>query len=117
MERLYEEFGRRLRARRKEAELTQSEVAERVGLTRTSITNIEAGRQHVVLHQLLLLASIVGVEPQDLLPREPAALEQLVSTPKTLKAIQDSKNTDDVEAIRKVLSTARTSQRRETATS
>lgn len=78
MEALYRAFGRALRNARKEAELTQKEVAQRVGLSRTAITNIERGNQHVALHQLFLLASAVGVEPAMLLPDGDAALEELV---------------------------------------
>jgi transcriptional regulator with XRE-family HTH domain len=70
---IYEEFGRRLRSARKAANLTQEDLAERVGLSRTSITNIERGRQHVPLHMLFSLATAVGVEPAELLPQKEAA--------------------------------------------
>ena len=50
------------------AKLTQEIVAGRVGLSRTSITNIEKGRQHVSLHLFLYLASAVGAHPTELLP-------------------------------------------------
>lgn len=73
MDALYEEFGTLLRRHRSDAGLTQSQVAERVGLTRTSITNIERGRQHISLHQLYLLASAVGVDPVALLPDQRTA--------------------------------------------
>jgi len=75
---LYKEFGQGLRRARKEAELTQKELAERVGLTRTSITNIERGSQHIALHQLFQLASVLGQEPAALLPDQTVALEELV---------------------------------------
>jgi transcriptional regulator with XRE-family HTH domain len=75
---LYKAFGRALRGAREDAELTQSDVAQRVGLSRTSITNIERGNQHIALHQLFLLASAVGVEPAALLPDGDVALEELV---------------------------------------
>lgn len=78
MEALYRAFGRALRKSREEADLTQREVAQRVGLSRTSITNIERGNQHIALHQLFLLASAVGVEPASLLPDGHAALDELV---------------------------------------
>ncbi len=78
MDGLYREFGRRLRSARLEADLTQREVAQRVGLQRTSITNIERGTQHISLHQLFQLASAVGVTPEELLPDQAAALEELV---------------------------------------
>jgi transcriptional regulator with XRE-family HTH domain len=116
VELLYKEFGKRVRARRNVMKLTQEELADRMGLTRTSITNIEAGRQHVVLHQLFLLASHLGVEPHELLPREPATLEELVNTPTTLRAIQGGHSPQDVEALTRVLNTARTSEQRRSPT-
>lgn len=88
MDGLYTEFGVRLRARRKEAQMTQGQVAERVGLTRTSITNIERGHQHIALHQLYLLASAVGAKPHELLPDHHAALEDLLPQP-LLEALAD----------------------------
>lgn len=88
MDGLYKEFGQLLRESRKTAKLTQSQVAERVGLTRTSITNIERGSQHISLHQLFLLASAVGVSPVALLPDQEAALEELLPK-RALRALSD----------------------------
>jgi transcriptional regulator with XRE-family HTH domain len=70
VERFYREFGRLLRQARERAEpkITQKQLADRVGLTRTSITNIELGKQHVSLHALFTLASAVGLKPSELLP-------------------------------------------------
>lgn len=67
---IYKEFGRRLRHARKTAKLTQEMLAEQVGLNRTSITNIENGRQRIPLHLLFSLATIVGVHPTSLLPKQ-----------------------------------------------
>ena len=67
---LYKEFGRRLHDARKKAELNQGDLAERVHLSRTSITNIEKGRQHISLYQLYLLSAALGLEPHDLLPEK-----------------------------------------------
>jgi transcriptional regulator with XRE-family HTH domain len=78
VDRLYKQFGRLLRDFRREAKLTQDQVAERVHLKRTSITNIERGRQHIALHQLFLLASAVGVSPAELLPDSKLALQELL---------------------------------------
>jgi transcriptional regulator with XRE-family HTH domain len=69
---IYRDFGRRLRNARKSAKLTQEALALRVGLTRTSITNIEQGNQHVGLHLLYDLAKAVGAAPAGLLPDEAA---------------------------------------------
>jgi transcriptional regulator with XRE-family HTH domain len=78
VQRLYLEFGRLLREARSLADLTQQEVGRRVGLTRTSITNIERGSQHISLHQLFLLANAVGRKPTDLLPADGVDLRDLV---------------------------------------
>jgi transcriptional regulator with XRE-family HTH domain len=72
VEPIYRDFGRRLRKARAKATLTQEGLAQRVGLTRTSITNIEQGNQHVGLHLLYQLAKAVGVPPVELLPDESA---------------------------------------------
>ncbi len=68
VESLYQEVGRRLREARQAAGLTQSGLAERVALSRTSITNIEQGRQRLTLDGLMRLAAVVGVAPGQLIP-------------------------------------------------
>ena len=65
---LYKEFGLVLKRARKNAKLTQEGLSSKVGLSRTSITNIEQGRQHVTLHLLFLLAKALSVKPSVLLP-------------------------------------------------
>lgn len=92
---LYREFGRSLKKARAEAKLTQREVAGRVGLTRTSITNIERGTQHISLHQLFLLASAVGVSPEELLPDQAAVLEELVPA----RALKDLRADEEERAF------------------
>ena len=66
----YKEFGKTLKNLRRNVEITQSELSQRVGLSRTSVTNIEKGRQKVPLHFLYIFASALGVEPSDLLPKK-----------------------------------------------
>jgi len=67
----YEEVGRRIRdaRKRRNPKLTQQGLAELVSLTRTSITNVERGRQKFLLHTLADLAKALQVEPASLLPR------------------------------------------------
>jgi transcriptional regulator with XRE-family HTH domain len=94
VERLYKEFGQRLRSAREDRQLTQKDVADRVGLKRTSITNIERGRQHIALHQLFLLAKAVGREPVELLPDGAEGLEDLLA-PEVLEALSADRNDRD----------------------
>ena len=70
MSRFYIEFGQTIRRQRQRAgaKLSQESLAKRVGLSRTSITNIEKGRQQIPLHMLYSFADALGVEPKSLLP-------------------------------------------------
>ena len=43
---LYSELGRKIRHVRESKQLTQGELAKRLGISRASVVNIEAGRQH-----------------------------------------------------------------------
>ena len=65
---LYSEFGKLVRHHRVRLKLTQDQLADRVGLSRTSITNIEKGRQKVLIHHLIHLAESLQVNPEALLP-------------------------------------------------
>lgn len=80
MNRPYAEFGIRLRYSRLAAHLSQQQLAQRVGLSRASIANIESGRQQVLLHTAIDLADAVGKPLLALLPRasgeEPLELTQ-----------------------------------------
>lgn len=65
----YREFGKLVQHHRRQQEtLTQEKLGQIVGLSRTSITNIEKGRQHVALHQLFALAEALKIRPEALLP-------------------------------------------------
>lgn len=63
-------FGQQLRELRTSVGLSQDALARRAGLSRTSVTNIEMGRQHVSLDVLYRLADGLGAEPRQLLPNK-----------------------------------------------
>ena|SRR5712664_1587999 len=65
---LYKDFGRLVRDHRRRLKITQEQLAEQIGLSRTSITNIEQGRQKVLLHQMFALAESLKIRPEALLP-------------------------------------------------
>lgn len=67
MEDFYVSFGARLRTARRAAGLSQADLAGRVGLSRTSITNIERGKQHPSLLLASVLAEHVGASLTELL--------------------------------------------------
>lgn len=74
VEPLYAALGELVRSARVEAELTQEELGKGIDRTRTSVANIEAGRQRIPLHTLYAIARVVEKSPAELLP-DPAALD------------------------------------------
>lgn len=69
MEEVYREIGRRIRAEREALGFSQVDLAKEIGLTRTSITNIEAGRQRMLIHTLYDIANALGVAIACLYPK------------------------------------------------
>ncbi len=68
MEDFYEDFGKGLARVRRKTKISQEVLGARVGLSRTSIVNVEKGRQRVPLHMLMSFADALGVAPDELLP-------------------------------------------------
>jgi transcriptional regulator with XRE-family HTH domain len=66
---IYEALGQNIRTERVRRKLNQSALADLVGMSRTSITNVELGRQSLLVDQLLRIAEALGTDPQMLLPR------------------------------------------------
>ncbi len=65
---IYVYVGQAVREHRDRCGFAQQELADAVGLTRTSITNLEQGRQQTPLHVLCRVADHLGVALKDLLP-------------------------------------------------
>lgn len=64
----YAELGARIKTHREWADLTQAELARRIGFSRPSIANIECGRQRVDAHVLVRIADVLNTDPRALLP-------------------------------------------------
>ena len=75
----YKDVGLRIRQARQDADnMSQEALANSVGLSRTSLTNIEKGRQNVLLHTFTQIASALGVAPAALLPCAETKLETVL---------------------------------------
>jgi Zn-dependent peptidase ImmA (M78 family)/transcriptional regulator with XRE-family HTH domain len=70
------ELGERIAGARKRARLTQAQMAERIGLARTTVVAIEKGERRPSSAELVKLAEIVGIEMNALL-REGAVRAQV----------------------------------------
>ena len=63
----YVALGRQV-AKAREGKMTQDTLAQKLSLTRTSIINIEKGRQQVLVHTLADIANALGVSVAELMP-------------------------------------------------
>lgn len=80
-EQINELVGRAIRdVRTNKLDLSQEELAKRVGMSRPSIANIESGRQQISVVQLMHFSNVLGVSPLALLP---------IETPKNDQSYQD----------------------------
>lgn len=59
--------GRNLRRRREELGLSQEKFAEHLGYHRTYSSGLERGERNLSLQSLETLASLLGMDPRDLL--------------------------------------------------
>jgi transcriptional regulator with XRE-family HTH domain len=73
VDQLYKAIGDQIQAARARSRMTQTELAQRVGRTRSSIANIEAGRQRAMIHTLLQIADVLGVALRELVPERDSA--------------------------------------------
>src|SRR5437879_5983184 len=93
---LYREIGSKIREGRERLGLTQEALAKHVGLSRTSITNIEQGRQTILVHQLVGFARALNVEPAALLP--PSKTEPVAKLPAEIAHLIPRLKPDDTRA-------------------
>lgn len=66
---LYAHLGAEIRRRREGLGLSQAQLADKIGVGRTSITMMERGAQAILVHQLLEIARALKVSPERLLPK------------------------------------------------
>ena len=96
--RFYKAFGAKLAKARRAArpKITQDALGAILGLSRTSITNIEKGRQPVQIHQLTKIAEVLRTNAIDLFPPADTHIEPRAET--RLKEMEPNKR-DWVERI------------------
>lgn len=69
-ENFYKILGQKLIQHRQEKKLTQLQLAKAANFNRSSISNIEQGRQKILLYTLYEFANTLGTTVSNLLPNE-----------------------------------------------
>lgn len=85
----YKKIGENIRAKRKERGLSQEGLAKAVGLKRPSMSNIEKGRQNILLHTFCDIVETLDTNANTLLPErqraEPTQMPDLTSYSKEVR--------------------------------
>jgi transcriptional regulator with XRE-family HTH domain len=61
-------FGKLVREKRYETDLTQEELAEKAGLHPTYVGSVERGERNISLENIMSLAKALKCSPKDLIP-------------------------------------------------
>lgn len=93
----YAAVGKKISEVRRRQEMTQEALASAITLTRTSVVNIELGKQQLLLHTLVKIARALRVPPLHLIPDispddelVSKAISNFVSDPKARAWIETS---------------------------
>ena len=94
-------FGQRIKAQRRERDLTQKELSEQLHVSRTMLANIEAGSQRTSVFLLARIAETLKVPVEQLVPKITEAEERLAQKRKV--SLQTDKKpkllSDELEAL------------------
>lgn len=67
-EQIYLIIGGKIKEARDNLKVSQTELAKRISIARTSLSNIESGKQKLPIHLLYKIASALGIPVTALLP-------------------------------------------------
>jgi transcriptional regulator with XRE-family HTH domain len=65
---LHARIGARIRAARTKAGMSQAQLSGKIGMSRSSVANLEAGRQGIPAERLVTLGTVLDLDLADLLP-------------------------------------------------
>lgn len=84
---LYRELGHKIRLARERSpqKLSQEALAQNLGISRTSMVNIEAGRQRAPLHMLWRIAQLLEMDLTMLIPSR----DEMLTTSKQIELEKD----------------------------
>lgn len=91
-----EKISEKIRKRRKAIDLDTKVLASKVGLSQSSISNIENNKQSIPAERLWQFAVALGCSPNDLLPPVP---DEVKKFDKNLKKIEDDEVREFAKAV------------------
>ena len=95
----YFEVGAQIRRIREQRGITQEALGALIGLTRTSVLNIEKGRQKFLAHTLMDISVALHVRPDEILPDVQPTLD------KELEQLLEGRPQDEQDWIKNTFDT------------
>ena len=93
-------LGERIRALRKGAKLTQDQLAERIGMSKQHISNIECGKENTTYETLEKLWTALQIEPWEILMFEASPLQEVeVLRARLMRVLEEA----DAKQLRQLL--------------
>lgn len=103
MEDIYIEIGARILYNRKVQKVTQEQLAEIIGVKRTSIVQFEKGSQKISIDKLYLIAKALKIGIRELLPDVDTTLSDEYQLDEHSEDRVDIKSRDDIIKILETL--------------
>lgn len=76
---LYTRIGEHLKTHREQRGISQLDLANTIGITRSSVANIEGGRQRIQIHALIAACQALGCDPAAIISRALEGADPLAS--------------------------------------
>lgn len=97
----YQKLGENIRSVRDEKKVKQETLANHLGFTRISISNIETGKQKIQLHSLIQLSDYLQVPIENLLPSPRQVMKEINSKiERKINNTEISNNSNSLEKIK-----------------
>lgn len=103
LEAFYVELGRRIRTARIRQNLTQKQLGDLLLLNRTSITNIEKGKQKILAHMLIEIADKLNISVDELISNQ----YRNNNTNKFSHLLNENKSPEELDFLESVLNKAK----------
>lgn len=76
---LYTRIGEHLKTAREQRGVSQHALADAIGITRSSVANIESGRQRIQVHALIAACQALNLDPADIISQAVEGADPLAS--------------------------------------
>jgi transcriptional regulator with XRE-family HTH domain len=99
---LYAKIGESIREHRKDAKLKQENLAKMIGLNRSSIAQIESGKQAITIFTLYQLCEALNTRVADILPQElnfDRYSVERIENPDSLLELMNKKQDEEVQNV------------------